>query len=135
MFYHSVGANISYTSARTACQNCTGGAGRLATFATTADYIGVISGMTLAPPAPAGANNMWVGLRDAGTTPYWEDPPSNLCAPPMMNLTALAATNVIIKNLSASTDTMSVGPGWNTWSDTNINTQLYHYMCEFGNRN
>lgn len=107
-----------------------GSVGRLATFFSASDYVAVAASMPSCSPGP-GANGMYIGIRNAGTTPIWEDPPNppNSCAP-AINLTQFAtAAGLTPTSFSAVDDTVTLYSSWIVWQASN---SAKKYMCEIG---
>lgn len=127
------GGSKNYAQSQLQCNynEYMGSMGRLATFDSYSDYLAVTASMTTCVPSGTGSNQMFIGIRFAGTAAMWDDPISiPPCAPPLFNLSQFAVgAGLSPTSFSAGVDTIGL-TSWNTWASDSGSGQKY--MCEIG---
>lgn len=121
-----------WQDAQNSCVNDigSGNAGRLATFATCAEYTAVKNGII----ASNGGCGLWIGMENANTAPIWADP-QGACSSQPFNSTG---------NWGSSCDGNQLDPGgggnpliyitsnWGNWNGESTDDAHGTFLCEFG---
>lgn len=117
--------NYVWQSAQDYCSSISGvnNHGRLATFATCADYETVKTNM-------AGSCSMWIGVQNGDTLPVWNDP-NGACTTETSNSTDLSSGSCSLNNFNQAC--MEITSSWSIWLGMQCNNNVQSFLCEFGN--